>query len=61
MSVSFDFFRSRTSPQWPRGRGVSGHCGEVPIILGGGKAVMLHQFWREREDNFLTRAHNIND
>ena len=22
---------------------------------------MLHQFWREREDNFLTRAHNIND
>ena len=22
---------------------------------------MLHQFWREREDNFLKHAHNNND
>ena len=55
------FFRVEPLPNGQGGGGVSGHCGEVPIILGGGKAVMLHQFWREREDNFLTRAHNIND
>ena len=36
--------------KWPLQRGTH--------YTGWGKGVMLHQFWREREDNFLTRAHN---
>ena len=46
------FFRVEPLHNGQGGGGVSGHCREVPIIPGGGNAVMLHQFWREREDNF---------